>query len=443
MPDPANALARSIAIIRSATPGRPRVLNILFYGQSISTPRWTDQAMASLRAKYPDVRFTYRNLAIGGWNAALLERAVARDMAEAYPDLVVFHVYGDHHAYERIIRSIRAATTADIVIQTDHVVSPVEPVCDTGLYLRWSPPPGCSGHFWFKQHVWEDYMSGRVLPDLAGRYDLALEPRRQRWNAYLQAHHLSPAALIADAPHPNERGWALMARLFTSWFEQVASTRVVPAPDPVRVRSLAPPRRGGTMTYAFTGNRIELLATGPLDGRVTASVDGKPPQSIDGCWQNSRVSRLLTMPDWPGLKQVTVTPSFHRADQWRLRIDYLDAAQARFDFTLADAAGPQGGGTAGAPFISRDGAVRIDPQDWMLATARAAANRSIPAGTVLTWERHFVCGDQPPVPLGAGTTVEQRHVLATGLANAHHRVVLTIGRDAPPIGEVRVYRPFL
>ena len=158
------------------------------------------------------------------------------------PNLIVFHVYGDHHAYRQIIETFRRETAADIIVQTDHVVTPVEPLCNTGLHLRWSPPPGCSGHFRFRQRVWEDYMSGRVVPELADRYDLALEPRRRRWNDYLRAHHLSPAALIADPPHPNARGWALMAWLFTSWLEAVSATREKPAP--MRVRSLppAPPR---------------------------------------------------------------------------------------------------------------------------------------------------------------------------------------------------------
>lgn len=167
--DPTHALARTISIIRSATPEHPKVLKILFYGQSISTPRWTDRAMATLRAAYPNVRFDYRNLALGGWNAVILERAAVRDVEDAYLDLIVFHVYGDDRAYKRIIQTFRRETAADIIIQTDHVATPVEPLCDTGLHLRWSPAPGCRGHFWFKQNQWEDYMSGRRLPELSAQ----------------------------------------------------------------------------------------------------------------------------------------------------------------------------------------------------------------------------------------------------------------------------------
>jgi hypothetical protein len=64
-PDPDQAIGRSLSIIRSATAEKPQVLKILFYGQSISSPAWTDPAIAALRVKYPNVAFVYRNLALG------------------------------------------------------------------------------------------------------------------------------------------------------------------------------------------------------------------------------------------------------------------------------------------------------------------------------------------------------------------------------------------
>ena len=57
--------ARSLGIVRSATAEHPAVLKVLFYGQSISKPQWTDQALAQLRRRYPHVTFDARNLALG------------------------------------------------------------------------------------------------------------------------------------------------------------------------------------------------------------------------------------------------------------------------------------------------------------------------------------------------------------------------------------------
>ncbi len=35
-------------------------------------------------------------------------------------------------------------------------------------------------------------MSDLFIPTTARTYDLAVEPRRQQWNAYLSANHLAP-----------------------------------------------------------------------------------------------------------------------------------------------------------------------------------------------------------------------------------------------------------
>jgi hypothetical protein len=169
-------------------------------------------------------------------------------------------------------------------------------------------------------------------------------------------------------------------------------------------------------------------------------IDGHLPQELDGCWQNSRVSTLPTVPDWPGLTDVGVRPSLHRADRWRLRIAE-PAGEGAASFTLFDGAGGQGTGTTDRPFTSRDGTVTIAPAAWMLPAAHAATGHAVPAGTVLGWDRHFACADAPPVPLAPGA-IEQRHLVATGLPNTSHTVMLTLARDAPAVREVRVYRPY-
>jgi hypothetical protein len=439
--DSVQAIARSLSIIRSATPSKPQVLKILFYGQSISTPKWTDQAIAALRAKYPNVTFDYRNLALGGWGSALLERAAARDVEEVYPDLIVFHVYGDHRAYERIIQTFRSKTAADIIIQTDHVVIPVEPLCDVGFHLQWSPPKGCTGHFRFKQRSWEEFMSSVWEPTMARKYDLAMEPRRARWNSYLQEHHLQPSDLIDDAPHPNAEGWALMANLFTSWFEGLEDRAADFKPAPNQVRSFAPPKPGELAHYEFDGDRIELIAAGPLDNKLYLKVDGNAAHELDGCWQTSRVTRLPNVPDWPALKRVDVIPSYHQADAWKVRITHLDAPQEHFDFTVESARnGLEGSGKANEVFKSPSGRITIQPDDWNLAYAKSVSGKGIEEGQSFEWERRFICQDQPAVTTVNGE-VQQRYVLATGLANGHHVVELTLAPNTPAISEVRAYRP--
>ena len=441
-PDPDQAIGRSLSIIRSATAEKPQVLKILFYGQSISSPAWTDPAIAALRVKYPNVAFVYRNLALGGWSAVLLEQAVARDVEEVYPDLIVFHVYGDHRAYERIIRTLRSKTAADIIIQTDHVVNPLEPVCDTGFHLQWSPPEGCTGHFWFKQKSWEEFMSSVWKPAMAAKYDLALEPRRQRWNAYLQENNLQIADLLADPPHPNAEGWALMANLFTSWIEELVDHPQNNGRNTSdQVRSFTAPVPGEKTRYEFYGNRAELIAAGPLDGKVNLTIDGKPPRELDGCWQTSRVTGLPNVPEWPALKKVDVRQSYREEDVWTLRVRNFDTSQESFDFDVESArTGAEGSGSGKDVFKSRSGNVTLQPDAWNFSYAKLISGKGLADEQSFQWERRFVCGDEPPTALANGS-VQQRHVLGTGLANAHHVIELTVPSDTPAILELRAYRP--
>jgi hypothetical protein len=112
-------LARSLAIVRASTAAQPQVLRVLFYGQSLTSPHWTDLAQEHLRRTYLRTQFVVRNMAIGGFSAKQLERTVERDVTDFYPDLLIFHAYGDHRSYERIIRIIRSRTAAEIIAQTD------------------------------------------------------------------------------------------------------------------------------------------------------------------------------------------------------------------------------------------------------------------------------------------------------------------------------------
>ena len=436
---PQAQLARSLGIIRGSTPERPAVLRVLFYGQSITSTRWTDPATAHLRATYPNTRFVVRNMAIGGFAAPLLERTVARDVAEFYPDLIVFHVYGDTAAYERIIRIMRSQTAAEITVQDNHVVDPVEPLCDEGLHLSLHPLPGCRGFLWMRQHSYEEDVSSRVLPALARQYGLALERRRTPWNAYLARHHLAPAALLADPPHPNPAGWQLMARLFDGWFDQVAAAW---QGEPQRLVTDRPLPQGPVVRVGFTGNRIELIASEPMDGRVRALIDGKPPATFDGCWQTSRASVLPGVRDWPALRQVTIDPAFHRAERWTATITKLSPKQDDFTFRIVGArTGPDGEGHAGQDFVSPSGRIRIAAKDWVIPDGVALKQQSVPEGFRVTWDRHFVCGDQPAVPLTPGR-VEVRHVIATGIPNAAHRLTLSGAPAARgAIGSLRTYRP--
>lgn len=429
-------LARTLSIIHGSTKERPQVLRVLFYGQSITSPRWTDLAADHLQRTYPNTNFVFRNMAIGGFSAKQLERTVERDVTDFYPDLIVFHVYGDHHAYERIMQIIRSRTAAEVILQTDHVVIPVEPVCHEGLHLSLVAPPGCKGILFFKQRSWEEFMSGIFIPDLASRYGLAVEPQRAMWNAYLLEHKIEPEALLADPPHPNQAGWQLMAQIFESYFD--ATVANYHGERSRLVTTLPPPSVGQEQHYEFDGNRVEIIGNGPLDGHILAQIDELAPTSIDGCWQTSRTTRLE---DWPAVRKVTVKSDFKLSETWTATVRNFNDDQSDFEFTVVgDKTGPDGQGHGNSDFVSPSGRIRIAAEDWQIHDRFVQFKKKVPEDFRITWSRYFACQDLPAIPLDEGST-EIDHVIATGLPNGHHRLTLRIEPGAASVREIRVFRP--
>ena len=135
-------IARTLSIIRSSTPTDRKVLKVLFYGQSITRSGWDKIVIDHWHQQYPNTVFVVQNRALGGFPSQALVRATEQDIAAFYPDLIIFHVYGDHHAYEKIIRMFRSRTAADILVQTDHGDVMPDPRCAEGIHLGLSRPPG-------------------------------------------------------------------------------------------------------------------------------------------------------------------------------------------------------------------------------------------------------------------------------------------------------------
>src|SRR5258708_3629245 len=99
-------LARSLAIVRESTAAQPQVLRVLFYGQSMTSPHWTDLAEEQLRRTYPHTQFVVRNMAIGGFDAKRLGRNAERGVAALFPPVLLFHLHGERPRSHRVIRVI-------------------------------------------------------------------------------------------------------------------------------------------------------------------------------------------------------------------------------------------------------------------------------------------------------------------------------------------------
>ena len=108
---------RALTLLR---PGGLMVADNVLWGGSVANPQKTDADTQALRERYPHARLQVENRAIGGFAANFLYRSAQADHWPFYPDLLVFHVYGDHRRYEEIIHDTRQRTAAEVMIMTDH-----------------------------------------------------------------------------------------------------------------------------------------------------------------------------------------------------------------------------------------------------------------------------------------------------------------------------------
>jgi hypothetical protein len=416
-------LARTLEIIRTSTPEHRKVLKVLFYGQSITRSGWTPSVVEHWRQTYPNTVFVVENRALGGFPAQALVRATEQDISEFYPDLIVFHVYGDHRAYAKIIRLFRSRTAADILVQTDHGEVLPEPVCQEGLHFTLHPPPGCAGFLWYHQRIWGDEMSYHKIPAIAKEYGLAMEPQREWWRQYLIATHTNPNDLLVDDVHPNEKGKQLIAQFFNRYFDGlVAKYNGERASDVRDISPTAAERASGSETVTFEGSRLELVSDKPLPAWPTVTVDGESPASLDGCYQVSRPSPLSTVPDWPISRRITLRHD-HVAEDWTATLTDFTPDQKDFAFTVqATKSGNQGSGRASQRFVAASGTLEIDPDDWMVERAWGHTHVALKGPLEVTWSVHYVCGGEPEITdLGNGRS-EYRYILAAGLADTSHTI---------------------
>src|SRR3954469_17586099 len=114
-------IQRTLRLLATSTPAHRNTVKVLFYGQSITEQRWSQQVADYLKRQFPNANLIIENRAIGGFASQLLVKTAETDLYPFYPDLLIFHVYGSHLEYENIIRRVRERTTAEILIQTDHI----------------------------------------------------------------------------------------------------------------------------------------------------------------------------------------------------------------------------------------------------------------------------------------------------------------------------------
>jgi hypothetical protein len=421
-------IQRTMTLLATSTPQKRNTVKVLFYGQSITEQAWTKTVAADLRQRFPHADLVIENRAIGGFAAQLLVKTAETDLYPFYPDLVIFHVYGSHIEYENIIRRIRERTTAEVLMQTDHMAA-ADSLDEETDPAKLSP----------KQ--WNPWMNYAFLPGIARKYGTELVDQRNLWKQYLRDEKLAPSALLRDGVHLNERGCQLMARIVSGYLRYDPKLPDAAWRDLVRTYEVGKDLRWteGKLVLEFEGNRVDAICK---DGRASPAmvhIDGHRPSELPGVYS---LTRTTSYPGsgWPCILRVEHEQPWQIED-WTLTLTEVPADLKQIRFRVEGSkTGPDGEGTTGVRFLSKSGRVIIEPDDWNFEYAQKVFRRPIPAGFQIRWQvvPHFV--DEFVSPGVKDAAVETTVTLAQGFPSGNHRLEITGGPDTP-IAALRVYRP--
>jgi hypothetical protein len=428
-------LQRTMALLAGSAPRRRNTVKILFYGQSITEQTWSKLVAEDLRRRFPHANLIIENRAIGGHSSPRLIKTMEADVFPFYPDLVIFHVYGDDGDYERIIRAIRERTTAEILIQTDHLRrndDPANEVTDPARITR-------------GKETWNSWMNYVFLPRIAREYGAELVNQRELWKAYLRDHNLAPGQLLKDQVHLNEHGNYLMAEIVKAYLRYDPKLKSDADTGAVVTYQVGKNLRwrGGKLTLPFDGNRVDVVfkagAKHQAVFRAVFQIDGKRPSEFAELYAFNRVTHY-PQSTWPTMLRVQRGGPLQIED-WTLTLTELSADYKRVKFTLAGSkTGPDGEGVSTERFVSKSGRIVIEPGDWNLEYCLQVFKRPISAGFKIEWKVAPQFVDEVVAPDGEDAGIEKAITLAQGLSNGRHRLEIS-GDSKTAITAIRVYRP--
>jgi hypothetical protein len=428
-------IQRTMTLLATSTPRKRHTVRVLFYGQSITKQDWWKEVAEDLRRRFPHADLMVQNRAVGGFAMPLLPRPAEFDLFPFYPDLIIFHVYGGEPDYEAFIADIRRRTTAEIVLQSDHVT--------------WLPTGNGNDTERMRTFEWHENHSMKWLPELAAKYGCGMVDVWKLWKQHLQENRLLAGDLLSDGVHLNARGNALMASLIKPYL------RYDPKLPDKRWRNLTRTYaigkeiawRDGKLTLEFEGNRVEVIAA-PRHGKTATAqirIDGRKPSEFPELYVFTRPNDLPGK-DWPW-KVASMIRLTHAKplvlEDWTLRLTENTEDGSRFAFEVVGSqTGPDGSGSSDRIFVSNSGRIVIQPEDWWLHNAFRITKTSFPVGTEIRWSVRPMFADTYAPPEIADSTRETVTVLASGLTNTTHTLEITAeGAGSVPIRAIRVYRP--
>jgi hypothetical protein len=209
------------AIEKLATSREP--VRILVYGQSISQQTWWRKTKAWLTATYPSGNLLMEMHARGGCASQCLIgheawfqdgrqfNRLPQDVFAFKPDLVIFHVLGDHVDYGYILKALQIGCAAfddyrthdgldipnvhctpeqrrlaqgyqapEVLVQNDFITSPARVVCPA------DPTPA----------DWACFMNEKIIPAQVALYDYAMQDNFHEWPDLIAAQQIDARTLL-------------------------------------------------------------------------------------------------------------------------------------------------------------------------------------------------------------------------------------------------------
>jgi len=428
-------IQRTMRLLATSSAEKRNTVRILFYGQSITEQKWAKLVEEDLRRRFPHANLMVENRALGGFASQMLVKTAETDLYPFQPDLLIFHVYGGHDKYEDIIRFTRERTTAEILMQNDHVTKPADLTEETDPAKL--PPAG--------KH-WDAFMNHNWLPSLAKKYEAELCDQRALWKTYLTENKLEPKDLLRDGVHLNAHGEWFMAECVKAYLCYDPKLGPSPAEDWVKTYEVGKDVRwaDGKLWLDFDGNRVEVICKAGNAATATVRIDGRKPSEFAELYG---FTRAVTKPEgkwllkWPAIAPIGSEKPL-LAEDWTLDVRKDAANEKLFTFTLAGSkTGADGEGRSDARFVSKSGRVVIETKDWNVTYVMSLAGiKPVPEQFMVKWnvEPRFV--DEFVSPGVKDATTELTVTLAQGLLNTKHTLEI-FGTAATPIAAIRIYRP--
>ena len=424
-----SGIQRTMTLLATSTPEHRHTVRILFYGQSITVQDWWKEVAADLKARFPHANLIIENRALGGFSSQRLVKTAETDLYPFQPDLLIFHVYGAHNCYEDIIRRTRERTTAEILIQTDHVNARADWRNEETDPAKVTPKD------------WDSFMNYKHLPAVIRRYGCGYVDQRNLWKRHLAERGLEATSLLRDDVHLNDQGCRVMAAFVKAALVKRDDSSI----DPMNcgsVRTLAVGKdlesASDTLKLDFDGSRIDLIAGRGSERPIAALIDGKKPSEHP---ELVGLTRALPNPGgpWPVVADLSSEKPL-LVEEWTMNVVRDPTKEGLFTFTLnGSETGPDGSGRSDTRFVSPSGRVVIDPDDWDVSYALGLAQvKPVPASFTARWRVVPRYLDQWQ-PAASQPGLENVVTLAHGLVDGPH--TLELSGDFSALAAVRVYSP--